>query len=253
MSPDTSFDAPPGPPPAAPRVFCTTRWSLVLSARDGAAAARGGAALGELCRIYWYPLYGYARRCGCAPHDAEDLTQAFLAHLLRPGALDGVRREKGRFRSFLLASMKNFMADERSRASAQKRGGGRVVSFDAMNAESRYAAEPRDERTPEKEFDRRWALRLLDEVMRRLEGEYAEEGQSAQFEALRFALTGDASATPYAELAARLGSTEGALRVAVHRMRRRYRRLLRDEIAGTLASPEDVDDELRCMLAALSS
>jgi RNA polymerase sigma-70 factor (ECF subfamily) len=240
-------------PPEAPRVFCTTRWSVVLSARGGADGARTGEALSELCRIYWYPLYGYARRCGRPPHDAEDLTQAFLAHILRPGALDGVGREKGRFRSFLLASMRNFMADEHSRASAQKRGGGRVVSFDAMSAESRYAAEPRDERTPEREFDRRWAIRLLDEVLRRLEAECAAEGQGAQFDALRFALTGDASAAPYADLAARLGSTEGALRVAVHRMRKRYRRLLRDEIAETLASPDDVDDELRCLLEALAS
>lgn len=253
MSPDASRTAPAGHPPEAPRVFCTTRWSVVLSARGGAEGARTEEALGELCRIYWYPLYGYARRCGRPPHDAEDLTQAFLAHILRPGALDGVRSEKGRFRSFLLASMRNFMADEHSRAAAQKRGGGLVVSFDAMSAESRYAAEPRDTRTPEREFDRQWALRLLDEVLRRLEAEYAAEGQGAQFDALRSALTGDASAAPYAERAARLGSTEGALRVAVHRMRRRYRRLLRDEVAGTLARPEDVDDELRCLLEALAS
>ncbi len=253
MSPDASSDAPAGQPPTGQRVFCTTRWSVVLGARGGEEAAPAGEAMAELCRIYWHPLYGYARRCGRTPPDAEDLTQAFLAHLLRPGALDGVRRERGRFRSFLLASMKNFMADDHSRAAAQKRGGGRVVSFDALSAETRFAAEPRDTRTPEREFDRQWALRLLDEVLRRLEAEYAAEGQGAQFDALRPALTGDASAAPYAELAAKLGSTEGALRVAVHRMRRRYRRLLRDEVAGTLARPEDVDDELRCLLEALAS
>jgi RNA polymerase sigma-70 factor (ECF subfamily) len=253
MSPDDSSNVPSGGPPEVPRVFCTTRWSVVLTARDGPAATGGGAALSELCRIYWQPLYAFARRSGRSPHDAEDLTQGFLAHLLRPGVLDGVRREKGRFRSFLLASMKHFMADEWNKAGAQKRGGHRVVSLDAMSAESRLAAEPRDTRTPEQEFDRRWALQLLDEVVHRLEAEYAAEGQGSQFDALRSALTGDASTAPYADLAAKLGSTEGALRVAVHRMRRRYRRLLRDEIAGTLASPEDVDDELRCLLEALSS
>ncbi len=253
MSDDAIREAPAAGPSDGPRVFCTTRWSVVLTARDGAAATQAGAALSELCRIYWHPLYGFARRSGRTPHDAEDLTQAFLAHLLRPGAMDGVRREKGRFRSFLLASMKNFMADAWSRSVAEKRGGGRVVSLDALSAESRFAAEPLDARTPEKEFDRQWALRLLDEVLGRLEAEYVAEGQGTQFDALRSALTGDGSGVPYADLAAKLGSTEGALRVAVHRMRKRYRRLLRDEIAGTLASPEDVDDELRCLLEALAS
>ncbi len=253
MSHDVSSDERAAAPPEGPGVFCTTRWSVVLTARDGAAATRGGAALSELCRIYWRPLYGFARRAGRTPHDAEDLTQAFLAHLLRPGTLAGVRRDKGRFRSFLLASMKNFMADEWSRAGAQKRGGHRVVSLDAMSAESRFAAEPRDVRTPEQEFDRQWALRLLDEVLRRLEAEYAAAGQGELFEALRFALTGDGSGAPYDALAGELATTAGALRVAVHRMRKRYRALLREEIAGTLASSSDVDDELRCLLEALGS
>lgn len=241
------------PLPDRAAAFCTTRWSVVLAAGGGAATVDADKALAELCRIYWYPLYSFARRAGSSPHDAEDLTQAFFARMLESGALVRARRERGRFRSFLLAAMKNFMTDEWHKAGAQKRGGRRIVSLDAMSAESRFAAEPREARTPEREFDRQWALRLLDEVLRRLEAEYAAEGQQAQFEALRFALTGDAAGLPYAELAARLGSTEGALRVAAHRMRKRYRRLLREEIGGTLASEGDVEDELRHLLAALGS
>lgn len=231
------------------RDFHTTHWSIVLSARGDT----GGApmALGKLCRAYWHPLYAYVRRQGLSSHDAQDLTQEFFARLLEKGWLGGVDRELGRFRSWLLAAMKHFLANEWDRSRAAKRGGGAVLfSFDALDAESRLLHEPATD-SPEKIYDRRWAMALLDRVMTRLRAEMAGAGKLAHFEALKFCLTGEKDA--YAGVGERLAMSEGAVKVAVHRMRQQYRALLRAEIAETVATPAEIEDELRHLLAALSS
>ena len=205
--------------------------------------------LSNLCNVYWYPLYAFVRRQGVSEHDAQDLTQEFFARLLAKGWLGGVDRERGRFRSWLLASMKHFLANEWDRAQAIKRGGqATLISFDDDSAEARYGREPSV--SADSLFDRRWALTLLDRVLDRLREESAQAGKLAHFDALRGALTGEK--TPYAEIAVALETTEGAVKVAVHRLRERYRALLRAEIAETVASPSEIDDELRHLLAALS-
>jgi RNA polymerase sigma-70 factor (ECF subfamily) len=230
--------------------FAATRWTLVISAA-GANAPLAKAALEELCGTYWYPLYAFLRRRGCESHEAEDLTQEFFARLLARDFLADVDRKKGKFRSFLLASLKNFLADHRDFVSAQKRGGGRtVIPLDAPNAESRYRIEPADDLTPEKLFEKQWALALLERVLSRLQAEQTADGKAALFEALQGALTGRKTAN-YAELGARLGMMEGAIKTAVHRLRKRYRELLRDEIAQTVAGPEEIDEEIRYLLSCL--
>jgi len=212
---------------------------------------RAAEALEQLCRTYWYPLYAFVRRRGHGPEDAQDLTQAFFARLIAKRDLAAVDRTRGRFRSFLIAAMQHFLANEWDKARAQKRGGGvRVISLDAVSAEARYAREPADLETPELIFERRWAMALLDKVLVRLRGEYEARGQGDLFEALKGTL-GGGGAEGHAATAERLGMTEGAVKVAAHRLRRRYRDLLRGEIAGTVASPDDVDDELRHLLAVL--
>ncbi len=237
--------------PSAPREFATTRWSIVLAAKAGSTEADGGA-LAELCRAYWYPLYAFVRRQGHEPHDAQDLTQEFFARLLGKHWLDGVERSRGRFRSWLLAAMKHFLANEWDKSRARKRGSGQApLSLDATDAESRYAHEPADYATADKLYDRRWALTLLDQVLALLRDEMAAAGKLAQFEALKFSLTGEKCA--YTEVGSTLGMSEGAVKVAVHRLRERYRDLIRAEIAETVATPDEVDDELRHLLAALSS
>lgn len=237
-------------PSPGSRSFATTRWSIVLAARAPAEDA-GGAALATLCRSYWYPLYAFVRRQGLGEHDAQDLTQEFFARLLEKGWLGGVERERGRFRSWLLASMKHFLANEWDKSRAKKRGGGvATISFDAMSAETRFRHEPADTETAEKLYDRRWALTLLDQVLARLREEMSAAGKLDLFEALKFSLTG--GRTAYAEVAAALGMSEGAVKVAVHRLRERYRELIRAEIAETVATPAEVEDELRHLLAALS-
>ena len=235
-----------------PEVFATTRWSVVVTAANAEAITHAQKALAELCQVYWYPLYAYVRRRGHAPADAEDLTQAFFVRLLGQQMLAAAQRERGKFRSFLLASLNHFLADEWDKAGAQKRGARRIVSLDAQTAESRYFAEPHDALAPDKLFERQWALRLLEEVLRLLQAEYAAAGQAALFEHLRFGLTGDKSALPYAELATQLGMTEGAVKVAVHRLRQRYRARLREEIAHTVAGPDEVEEELRFLFRALA-
>jgi len=234
--------------------FNATRWTLVLTAARGTATTQATRALEELCRTYWYPLYAFVRRSGHDRHTAEDLTQDFFARLLAKHYLAEVDRTKGKFRSFLLASLKHFLANEWDKVRAQKRGGGaqNFTSFDAKSAETRYALEPADPQTAEKAFERNWALTLLDEVFRRVRKEYAAEDKTALFEELKATLTGEKGATPYAESAARLGMSEGAVKVAAHRLRHRYRDALRAEIAETVAGPEEVDDELRHLFAALS-
>jgi len=234
--------------------FTPTHWSVVLAAAGRADSTHARDALEKLCRNYWLPIYAFVRRQGRSPHDAQDLTQEFFARLLEKNFLAGVRREKGRFRSFLLVSLKHFLANEWDKTAAQKRGGGRVpISIDAALAESSFDLEPADVLTADKIFDRRWALALLEQVLRRLREEYTRDGKEKQFEQLKPTLTEASRSVPYAEIAARLGTSEGAVKVAVHRLRQRYRELLRAEIADTVAGAEDVDDEIRSLFAALAS
>ena len=229
-------------------MFAATRWTLILAAQD---ERSGRNALVELCAIYWYPLYAFARRSGFSQPEAEDLTQEFFARLLAKNYLAEVELGKGRFRSFLLASLRHFIANERDRARAIKRGGGQlVIPLDATSAETRYLREPADTASPDKLFDRQWALTVLGQVLARLRAEFAGEGKEAVFETLKGALTGEEGG--YAEIGARLGMSEGAVKVAVHRMRKRYRQLLREEIAQTVSEPVEVDEEIQCLFAALT-
>ena len=245
--------------PAGARQFATTRWTMVLKA-GSSGTTRARQALEELCQTYWYPLYAYVRRLGNDPEDAQDLTQEFFARLIAKHFLGGVDRTKGKFRSFLLASRKHFLANEWDKARAQKRGGsarvGRVGypphALDAQAAERRYALEPAHELSADRIFERRWALTLLDKVLKRLRREYADAGKAVLFDQLKETLAGERSSIPYAELARRLGMTAGAVKVAVHRLRQHYREHLRAEIANTVATPGEVEDELRHLFAALS-
>lgn len=229
--------------------FATTHWSLVVSAQGE--PGRAQTALAALCQAYWYPLYAFVRRQGLSAPDAEDLTQEFFARLLAKGWLEAAAQDRGRFRSFLLAALKHFLANEWHRARAAKRGGGATpVALDALSAEARYLHEPPDAATPERLYDRRWALTLLDQVLTRLREEMAQAGRLEQFEALKFSLAGEKCA--YAEVARKLGCREGAVKVAVHRLRERYRALIRAAIAETVATPEEIEAELRHLFAALS-
>lgn len=235
------------------RSFAATRWTVVLTAGRGS-SPQAGRALEELCRTYWYPLYAYVRGRGHSPHEAEDLTQEFFARLLAKDYLADVDREKGKFRSFLLASLKHFLANEWDRARAAKRGGGRPhLSLDTQMAETRYRSEPANDLIPEKLLDRQWALALLDQVLARLQAEFVADGKKKQFDELKLLLTEGKGATSYAEVAARLGTTEGAAKVAVHRLRRRYRELLREEISHTVAAPAEIEEEIRHLFAAFAS
>lgn len=226
---------------------------MVLTAGHGS-SPQAGRALEELCRAYWYPLYAYVRRRGHTPQEAEDLTQEFFARLLAKNYLADVDREKGKFRSFLLASLKHFLANEWDRARAAKRGGGQPhLSLDTQTAETRYRSEPADGLTPEKLLERQWALALLDHVLARLQAEFVTDGKEKQFDELKVWLTEGKGASSYAAVAATLGTTEGAAKVAVHRLRRRYRELLREEISHTVATPEEIDEEIRHLFAAFAS
>ena len=209
-------------------------------------------ALEKLCQTYWYPLYAYVRRRGFSPPDAEDLTQEFFARFLEHDWVANADREKGRFRTFLLSAMNHFLANEWDKARAQKRGGGAALlplQFDT--AETRYCREPADNVTPEEHFERRWALALLETVTSRLGAEYEREGKAELFAALNPCLVGDRTAQPYEELAKKLGLSEVAVKSAVHRLRQRYRQLLREEIGQTVASPGEVDGELRHLIGVL--
>jgi RNA polymerase sigma factor (sigma-70 family) len=205
-------------------------------------------ALAKLCQTYWHPLYAYARRRGNSPEDAQDLTQGFFAHLLEHNAVATVNRDKGRFRSFLLASMNHFLSDEWDKARAQKRGADKVSSLDTQSAETWLEQQPSESLTPEKAFELRWAITLLEQVYQRLEEEHRRQGKAELFETLRTSLAGPGNAAPYAELGQRLGMSEGAVKVAVHRLRQRYRVLLRETIAETVASEAEVEEELRYLL-----
>ena len=215
---------------------------------------RAGAALEQLCRVFWFPLYAYVRRRGHSAEDAQDLTQEFFARLLERKWLARADRQRGRFRSFLLSAMSHFLSDEWDKARAQKRGGGAPsVPLQFDTAETRYGFEPADKVTPEQTYERRWALALLEEVLRQLRLSYEGEGRMELFNALHPCLVGDRAALPYKELAAKLGVTEGTVKSAVHRMRQRYRQLLRSEIAQTVAEPGQVDEELRHLFVVVGN
>jgi len=230
--------------------FVTTRWSVVLSAKE-ADPERSSQALETLCRAYWYPLYAFARRSGHAPADAEDLTQGFFARLLQKDYLKSVAREKGRFRSFLLASLKRFMANEWDRQHAQKRGGfAEIVSIDTAAAELRFASDAALNAPPDALFDRQWATTLLEQTLLALQEEYAASGRATLFEHLRPCLARDESALSYAEIATRLNLTEAAVKMAVQRLRARYREILRREIAETVSTEAEIEEELRHLFSA---
>jgi RNA polymerase sigma factor (sigma-70 family) len=231
--------------------FVTTHWSLVLSASFQHSPS-SEAALEQLCRTYWYPLYAYVRRRGYPPEEAQDLTQEFFARLVEKNFLRLADRERGRFRTFLLTALQNFLIKEWQKAHAAKRGGRQtMLSWDAREAENRYLAEPADAASPDVLYARRWAFALLDRVFEQLRQEWSGAGKSAIFERLKDFLWGEQPAGSYAQLAAHLGTTEGAARVALHRLRRRYRDLLRAEIAHTVSDPAEVDDELRELMRVL--
>jgi RNA polymerase sigma-70 factor (ECF subfamily) len=225
----------------------------VLAARtSGSSLARE--ALEQLCRAYWYPLYAFVRRRGVGPHEAEDLTQAFFAHLLETEALKTVAREKGRFRSFLLSALTNFLNNEWDKQRTLKRGGQcQLISWDDVQAEELYRREPVDRVTPERLFERRWAVTMVDQVLSRLKQEYRTKGKLDLFEMLQPHLTQEATPGFYAAAAARLTMTDGAVKVALHRLRRRFGELLRSQIAHTVASPEQVDEEIRYLFAVIAS
>ncbi len=228
--------------------FPTTLWTVVLHAGRNE-PTQVQAALTQLCQAYWYPLYSFVRRRGYSSHDAQDLTQAFFAQLLEKRGLERVDPELGRFRTFLLASLKNFLANDWDRAHARKRGGGQtIVSIDEESAESRYQLEPSHDMTAERHFERQWAMTLLDQVLDALRDEYHSEGKGDHFDELKAVIIGQPEA--YADMAARLRRSEGAIKVAVHRLRHRYRDLMRARIAATVGEG-DVDDELRHLLAVL--
>jgi len=234
-------------------VFATTRWSVVLSAGNGDTTDEG-AALEKLCQTYWYPLYAYVRRRGHSPEDARDLTQEFFARLLKGNWVKRADPQKGKFRSFLLSVMNHFLADEWDKAQALKRGGGMApLPLEFNTAEARYSHESPDHTTPEHIYERRWALALLEEVLRRLRSEYEQEGRAELFAELNPCLVGGRTEQGYAELAAKLGVSEGTVKSAVHRLRQRYRQLLREEIAHTVAEPGEVDEELQYLFIVLGN
>jgi len=232
-------------------MFATTHWSVVLRAGHES-GVEGDTALEALCRGYWYPLYAYIRRLGHSPHDAQDLTQSFFAYLLEKRLLTKADPESGRFRSFLLGSLKNFMANEWRRQSAQKRGASQTISFDAQDAEQRYAVEPVTETNPQTLYEQAWAVAVMEQAAASLETEYSTTGKAQVFDQLAPFLQGERHGLTYAGIGAQLSMTEGAVKVAVHRMRQRFRELLRASVANTVADPLEVDGELRHLMQALS-
>jgi len=233
-----------------PSDFPTTRWTLVVAAADPQ-RKDARSALVSLCEGYWYPLYVYVRRRGYSADQAQDLTQEFFIRLLEGRYLDRADPEKGRFRSFILTSLKFFVADEADRQRAHKRGGGAVVPLEFSSGEDRYQREPAHDETPERIFERRWALSVLDRVVEMLRNEFVHHGRPEHFERLKVFLLGQSDA-PYAALAREMNTSEGALKVAIHRLRKRYRELFRQEIADTVADPAEVESELRFLAAALA-
>ena len=232
--------------------FTTTHWSVVLTAQGESPAAEE--ALEKLCRMYWRPIYSFVRRQGVAPEEAEDLTQGFFAQLLERGSLSAVRKEKGRLRSYLLGALKYFLADEQRRAMAIKRGKGqRLIPLEELRSENRVEMEPADPVTAEMIYERRWALTVLERVLSRLKDEYRAVGNAALFDSLKQLLPDEPGSPSQAEIAAHLGMTENALRQAFYRFRQRYQSLLREEIAHTVATPGDIEDELRHLIAVVEA
>jgi RNA polymerase sigma factor (sigma-70 family) len=229
--------------------FVATRWSVVLAA-GGTTSTEAQDALATLCQAYWYPLYSYVRRQGHTPHDAEDLTQEFFRRLLEKRYLAGIKQEGGRFRSFLLTALKRFLANEWDRSRAQKRGGlDTVISMDCAQAESRLGLEPAHDVTAEKIYERHWAQALLDRVLAALREEYAATGKQKLFESIGTSLSQPRGALPYATIARELKTTEAAIKMAVRRLRARYREHLRAEIAQTVSRPEEIEEEIRYLFA----
>ena len=229
-------------------VFATTRWSIILNAGNSS-SPDADLALAELCRVYWYPLYAYARRLGHDTHAAQDLTQDFFCKLLEKNYVGQADRRRGKFRWFLLTAFKCFLANEWDRIRAQKRGGGQeAIALDALSAEQRYSMEPVDKFSADQLYERRWALDLLDAVRAQLRDEYFETGKTERFELLGDFLPGEKMGVTYAELGPKLGLTENAVKQEVHRMKRRFGELLRAEIGQTVAHPDEVDEEIRYLI-----
>jgi RNA polymerase sigma-70 factor (ECF subfamily) len=232
--------------------FVTTQWTVVLAAGDEDSSATVRDALERLCETYWYPLYAFARRKGCSPHLSEDLVQGFFAQMLRLKSLGKASRERGRFRSFLLASFQHYIADAYARSKAQKRGGDRaILSLDAVQAEERYTLEPVDQNSPSELYDRRWALTLLEDTLNDLSAVYQKEGKDQFFNAFKGILSGIDGSGSYAEWALELGITEASVKMGVMRMKQRYRALLIQRIRATVESEGDVSDELAHLMQAL--
>ncbi len=240
-------------PSSAPGdIFATTHWTVVLAAGQRH-SPQADHALEELCRTYWFPLYAYVRRRGHAKADAEDVVQAFFARFLAKNYLAGLSEERGRFRAFLLAALKNFLINEWKHASRQKRGGGEAtLSLDWETADTKFQVAAQNEPSPDQAFDREWALALLSRVIERLQAECVADGKAKLFEQLKVFLAAGKGETAQSEVAKSLGMEEGAVRVAVHRLRKRYRQLLRDEIANTLSDPAMVDEEMRALFGAFT-
>jgi RNA polymerase sigma-70 factor (ECF subfamily) len=233
-------------------IFATTHWTVVLAAGKRHTPQSDGA-LEELCRTYWFPLYAYVRRRGHTKEDAEDSVQAFFARFLAKNYLAGLSAERGRFRAFLLASLKHFLINDWKKSQRKKRGGGETpLSLDWQTADTQFQVAATNEPSPDKAFDREWALVLLAKVIERLRKECEADGKAKLFEQLKIFLTAGKDGTAQAEVAKTLGMEEGAVRVAIHRLRKRYRQLLRDEIAQTLADAADVDEEMRALFGAFS-
>jgi RNA polymerase sigma-70 factor (ECF subfamily) len=238
---------------ASPKsVFVTTHWSVVLAAKDKS-SPQSDQALEALCRTYWYPLYVFVRRQGHQPADAQDLVQEFFARLLQKDYLQSVERERGRFRTFLIMVLKRFLANEWDRARAQKRGSGQTpLPLDVELAETRFQEEASVDMAADLAFDRHWGVALLDQALEQVRSEHERQGKGREFECLRQYLTVDRETIPYLEVAVQLGQSEAAVKMAVHRLRRRYRAVFRELIAQTVATPEDVEAEMRHLLQVLS-
>ena len=232
--------------------FATTHWSVVLAAGQQE-SPQAGEALEKLCRDYWYPIYVYVRRRGSGPEDAQDLTQDFFARFLQKNSVAAADPAKGRFRSYLLGALKHFLADEHDRALAKKRGGGQIpISWEQDRAEERYGQEPSDDLSPDKVFERRWALTVLEQATAHLRQEYRAVGQLELFEGLKAFVTAGGAATSYLQAAARLGLTESAVRSAIYRLRRRYHALIREKVAQTVGDPLQLEEEIRHLMSVFS-
>jgi len=240
-----------GKDPEARSLFLTTQWSVVMTAKDNA-SPDAAAAMEALCRAYWYPLYALIRRLGHSHHDAEDFTQEFFCRLLAKDYLRAAAQEKGRFRTFLRVALKRFLANEWDRSRRLKRGGGRTGwSLDTSAGEIRYQNEQASALSPDHLYEQRWAMTLLEQVLTRLRGEHQTAGKTPEFEQLKGVLMAERGGIPYGQLASALGLSEGAARVAVHRLRKRFRELFRAAVADTVSSPEELEDELRYVVGVL--